>query len=47
MISELIKFFEIIYKNGKKTIIKFGGIEIENQTFQQHKKSVLIKKYKW
>ena len=26
-----------IYKNGKKTIIKFGDAEIEKQTFHQYK----------
>ena len=29
--------------NLKKTIIKFGEIEIEKQKFQQHKRPILIK----
>ena len=32
-----------MYKNGKKTIVKFGDIEIEKQNFHQHKRPILIK----
>ena len=32
-----------MYKNGKKTIVKFGDIEIEKQNFHQHKKPISIK----
>ena len=33
---------ESIYKNGKKTVIKLGGIEIEKQKKCQHKISISI-----
>ena len=31
----------------EKTIIKFGDIEIELQTFHQHKRPISIKKYRY
>ena len=38
-----IKSFESIYKNGKKTVIKFGSIEIQKQKFHKHKGPTSIK----
>ena len=38
-----MKKFENIYKNRKKTIIKFGDIEIEKQKFHQYKRPISIK----
>ena len=32
-----------MYKNGKKTIVKFGDTEIEKQNFHQHKRPISIK----
>ena len=36
-IKEISKFFESIYKNEKKIIIKFGDIKIQKPKFHQHK----------
>ena len=38
-----IKTFESIYKNKKKTNIKFGDIGIDNLTFHQYRKPISIK----
>ena len=46
-LEKYIKIFGTIYKNGKKTIIKFGDIEIEKQKFHQHKKPISIKNYRY
>ena len=35
------------YIKMEKTIIKFGGIEIQKQKLHQHKRSILIKKYRY
>ena len=37
-----INIFERIYKN-RKTVIKFGDIEIEKQKLHQHNRPILIK----
>ena len=34
------KNFEIIYQNEKKTNIKFGDTEIDNQNYCQYKKPI-------
>ena len=40
-LKKIWKFFESIYKNGKK-IIKFGDIEIEKKKFHQYKSPLSI-----
>ena len=35
------------YMKMEKTIIKFGGIEIQKQKLHQHKRPILIRKYRY
>ena len=37
-----MKILKVIYKNEKKTIIKFGDIKIKKQKFYQHKWPIWI-----